>query len=1146
MKDSLLPEQGAKHAVSQLMGARVRAMKIPLPTKALPFADLSLLQPTSTIVPRNHPDFSRKLKHLQQSDPVNPSDLYNRLELFLAQQSVHPDGIVPRRVRRPRTSTTNSEIPSGPPTPPQNAQRNCFLPDSLSHHLDCQKFVDNATGKPLVPNSKRPESVVKNFAYPIPLAVVSPPSARQSTEMSDEPSISLLTTTLSANLPPGPRSSCIEPSKANIFLTQNEPVPFISEKVDVRQRPVSTSYVSRITGIQLEQTTTTPLAAKRASTNVIPQDAGEHGFESLPFLTLEPLSPLRNTLHDAPQSTPINSPGASATSPDARTSIATESTFANYMTAPTSPAAPPVNNIDSIATPMAGVTSRPGKRKSWHPRNLVASMKSTKNEANDRRQTESQTIAMMVEAARQGQAKEVKIKARPKSTAFENLSAGTFSVPDHRPGTEAVPPRPALVKSSTKDSKVMKQGKETPVKESIWNQRSRRKTVCAESEKLKDIVTSMPTMDKLRWKQLAMREKALADSKKAKGDRTTSSRLPLQQTEKPNIDQPPTMPAVHEPKKRFTRSFKVVPRPTISTQASRQRDPSPPTRQIPERPIKPQERPHSPVEVRPISKPKGEDSSEPSTSRNDDSPSTPISPLVLSLGLSSLPRGEHLLDNTPTSADGSAGADLSSNHVDRDARAYDPAHTSEAEADTVNPQRDSSKAQLQLGPFPPSRLASLSLSPTLKPLPQPPRFAPVQQKPCHQLTPLDIPASLDYTRPASPTREQQQPKDAREILITKVDSAPRVVSSPPISLSPTLEISSPQESAQWEVLPPREAPAPRDNMSSSHEEKSPIAPQSFDFRPQSWKDKTSCDTNPSQFDRQHSQPVLNQYGEPPHRPRASSTDVETSFGPSKIPASRATHNALRPQTSGGLQTTPVYTIQVRDNEIAEMTPASVKLLREQQNLLRRRALEAAGHSDPDAAMRRSSNALTELRDRARGTNRNTANKANSRSHTPLAGPGSARNPHSSRGFDESSPCVSLDRQGRIQTHLGSGATERKQSRSPLDSHRSTPPSRSGPVSVLLSSRPPSTTHSTNTSISASGAVPHFSGQVVEEMKLEREREINTMRARYGLPGRRTSMSVPYTDEQFGASSSGAREKLEAEKGGKRKGRDKWWKIWRVV
>ncbi|KAE9982834.1 hypothetical protein EG328_010573 [Venturia inaequalis] len=1123
MRDSLLPEQGAANAVQQLMGAR----------------------PTSTLVPRTHPDFSRKLKHLQNSNPVNPIDLSQRLEAFLSQQSAYPDGIVPRRVRRPRTSTTNSNTTSAPPTPPQNVHQDCFHSDSLGHDVDDHELVDNAAGNHLALISKGPESVVKNFAYPAPVAVLSPPLARQSTGTSNGSSL-YLTTTLSANLPPPPRSSCIEPLKATTSHTQDESLPCISESADPRRKPESAPYVPGTAGNQIVQATT-PMTANRASMHIIPQYAEVQPFESLPFLTL---SPLRHTFfNDAPHNTAVNSPGLSALSPGARTSIATESTFANYMTAPSSPAAPPINNNHPIVAPPVEVTSKLEKRKSWHPRSLIASMKPAKSESNDRMQTEFQTTAVMVEAVRQGQAKEVKKKPRATS---ENLSVGTFSVPDHRPGTGNVPPMPALDRLNNKEIKAVKEGKKTPTKESIWNRRSRRKTTGGEeAEKPKDIATSTPTMDQLRWKQLAMRDKALADSKMAKGGRYTRSKTSVQQTGKPNMDLPTTM---------FTRPL------------------SSPTPYIPQQPSKPQERSCSPVEVRPMTSPTGENYSERLTSKYVDSPSPTILPLALSMGVSSLPRSVHLLDDTPTSANGPAGTNPFPEDFDRDARVYNPtSHTPETKAETferLRHQRHSSKPKLLLGPFPASTPVSPSSSPPKKSHSQPPRFAPGQRNsytpqssvgtaPAEQLTPwyqpmpLEIPDSSNYTGLAPPTYEQPQPKHGREISLTRVVSAPPMVSSP--SISPALEISPPREIAPREILPLREAPAPRDDISSSLEQESPAAPQSSELRPQSHKYETSLDTTRPQLDRPRSPPVLNQYGETPHWPRASSADVKAPFVPSKIPASRAIPIANRPKTSGGLPTTPVYTIEVRNNEIAEMTPASVKLLREQQSLLRRRALAAAVHSDPDAAMKHSPTALAELRGRTHGTNRRpaTADKAISRSPAPLAGPGSARNSHSLRGFPDSYPHVSPDRQDQIQTHLGSGAAKRKSIRLPLDSHRSTHFStsqdlpvgkKSVPGSVMLPSQGPSTMHSASTSSGVSDvpmAVPHTSrGQMAEETKEEWDREMNAARARHGLPARR-GVSAPFMEEKFGAANGGG-ERMEAERGMKKKGRDKWWKIWRAT
>ncbi|QDS73910.1 hypothetical protein FKW77_007390 [Venturia effusa] len=1154
MIDSLLPEHGADHAVQNIMGAR----------------------PTSTTVPRSHPDFSKKLKHLQQSDPVNPKDLIERLELFRVEQSAHPDGIVPRRVRKPQTSTTNSEITSGPPTPPHNVLRNSILPDSLSHIFQFQKLVDDVAGNQLRSTSTRAEPVGENPAYPIPVAVVSPPSARQSTETSNDSSL-CLTTTISGNVPPPPRSSRIEPLKEDIFSAQNEPVLSSERDADARGRRKSMPYVPRTAAKQLLETTT-PTAAKRQSMYKIAQHAEEQSFESLPFLTLAPVSPIHNTFsNNAPRNTAVSSPRHSTLSPGARTSIATGSTLTNYMTAPTSPAAQPIDSINSVALPPANVTPRLEKRRSWHPRNLMSSIKPTKSESNDRRQTGFQTTAVMVEAARQGQAKEVKIKPRPRSTAFENISVGTFTVPE-RPEKGDDPSMATLGESNTKNSRVTKQSKETPAKESpakesIWNRRLRRKTTGAEeAERPKDVASSMPTIDKLRGKQLAMREKALADSKKAKGDRTTNSKSAPLQSGKSSSDQLSTAPADHhETKRRGTRTLEIVP-PTTSTQMTRQRDSSPPASHNPPKPVQPQETPRNPVEASPVKRTKGEDYPEIATSRCKDSPSTAISPLALSLGVSSLPRGIHLLDDTPTSGDGIRGAFPFPEELDQYPGAqHHIAYPVEAKAEpTESPrhQRDPLKPKLLLGPFPTSRSPSPSLHSPVQPFPPPPRSATVERKPYKnhspmgngpaeqlmpwdQPVPLDVPHSLDYTRSGSPTLEQRQPSHAREVSITKVVSAPRMVSSP--AITPTLEISFPRKISQCDILPPRDAPSPKDNLSSSTKQKSPVIPQWPGFSSKSSKDAMSFEATQPQLQRKRSQPILNQYGEPPLRPRASSIDVKRSFDPTQTPMSRAKQNPLRPKTSGGLLTTPVYTIEVRDSEIAEMTPASVKLLREQQSLLRRRALAAAGHSDPDAALKRSPTPLAEFRDKVRGKNSSPApaNKPNRRSTAPLAGPGSARNPRPSRQFNEPSPRVSLDRQGRIQTHLGSGAAERNPVRSPLDSLRSTPLSttqsspmrmKSLPASVLLPSTTPTTAHhSATTSVSTIG-VPHVSGsQMMEESKAGRERGTNAGRARYKLPSAR-SATVPFVDEKMSV------ERVEAEKGSatRKRGKDKWWKVWRAV
>jgi hypothetical protein len=65
--------------------------------------------------------------------------------------------------------------------------------------------------------------------------------------------------------------------------------------------------------------------------------------------------------------------------------------------------------------------------------------------------------------------------------------------------------------------------------------------------------------------------------------------------------------------------------------------------------------------------------------------------------------------------------------------------------------------------------------------------------------------------------------------------------------------------------------------------------------------------------------------------------------------------------------------------------------------------------------------------------------------------------------------------------------------------------------------------------------------MAEEMKIEREREINANRAKYGLPAR--SYSMPYVDEKLAGRAAG-NETPDTER--RRRGKDKWWKIWRVL
>ena len=210
---------------------------------------------------------------------------------------------------------------------------------------------------------------------------------------------------------------------------------------------------------------------------------------------------------------------------------------------------------------------------------MVATIK-LRNESNDRRAERNnfQTTAMMIEAARLEKSKQragdvitnSKDKGiKPKDTPFQNRVASK-SVPDlYSTGINSIDiPIPVLVlPGEERRADWTQQDEETSESESLWKRRSRRRTldpkVTDHNNDADEALKYMSSNEHLRWKQLAMREKALADSRKAKEDTSVSSKPPGRPADPKKKEQIPAAPLAYAPKQLPTLPPKDAPKSVL-------------------------------------------------------------------------------------------------------------------------------------------------------------------------------------------------------------------------------------------------------------------------------------------------------------------------------------------------------------------------------------------------------------------------------------------------------------------------------------------------------------------------------------------------------------------------------------------------------
>jgi hypothetical protein len=516
---------------------------------------------------RSQPEFVKKLRHLQQSDPVDPKELTRRLELCLIEQEVLAKHNIERTLRPVRSSSSRERTPPASSTPKKKARPITFHPDNLARNLEFQPKIDNASkGVPAVvtaPPSKRKsapslsQGSVKIYPEP-PIPVV---ALKEKDLRTGHAPISQTQLPLQPRASPNekPARMRMQPNgilgidQSNPKLQQDGIAGIESLKKD-RHRPTSLGpYVPQNAAKQLVQTAT-PNALKRETVHVLSlpvldaysnrSSVGTSPLPSpLPFLL--PLSPLGASFSESIQAHQAS--GTEKTSIDSNSSVPKDGSgvsSAGYpSTTPSSvpPSSPPTDSVSS---------RRNDKRKTWNPRSIVAARKA-RDEVVDQQMNRNnfQDTALMAvasqrdklivksiispheQAARTGGAVGTN-RERRKTTAFESFppSQSTPNLLESRfSSDEATTPVPVLVLPGEQRRSDWAQNDDEDVekKEGLWK-RLRRRTLNAEQLPQLEpettgehVLKKMPSHEHLRWKQLAMREKAITSAKKPKDGRVT-------------------------------------------------------------------------------------------------------------------------------------------------------------------------------------------------------------------------------------------------------------------------------------------------------------------------------------------------------------------------------------------------------------------------------------------------------------------------------------------------------------------------------------------------------------------------------------------------------------------------------------------------
>jgi hypothetical protein len=475
------------------------------------------------------------------------------LELVLIELEVLAKHNIERTLRPVRNSSSRERTPTDTSKAQKKARPLTFHADSLARSLDFHKKTDNVLNDKTAADTTL---ISKRKSAPL--------LSQASIKAQPSPPIPLLTATggksesnhssVSQILPsPQPKSSPNEktakPALQREISSSERPkskgqqngTSTAAQPNQERHGPKSLSpYIPQHAAEQLVRNAT-PNNMKRENVHVLSLPvldlfSGTKRTNSveasplpspLPFLL--PLSPLGASFSDSIQTQPRVA--TEKTSIDSDCSIPKHSDSVSSAGYPsTTPSSVPPSSPPATSTS----TRRLDKRKSWNPRSIVAARKA-KQESNERRMDRNnfQDTAAMAKVGKQvvgphdvvalaGANARLKLERR-KTTAFESFTASQSTPNLLSTGVLADDvPIPMLVLPGEQRRSDWAQTDEddSEQKAGLWK-RLRRRTLNGnqqpEPEEMKpDPISKMPSTEQLRWKQLAMRERAISDAKRPK------------------------------------------------------------------------------------------------------------------------------------------------------------------------------------------------------------------------------------------------------------------------------------------------------------------------------------------------------------------------------------------------------------------------------------------------------------------------------------------------------------------------------------------------------------------------------------------------------------------------------------------------------
>jgi hypothetical protein len=489
------------------------------------------------------------------------------LELVLVEQEVHAKHNIERTLRPVRHSSSRERTPPDTVKAQKKARPLTFHPDTLARSLDFQKKVDNGTkDTAAVVNTLESKRKSAPFLSQTSVKVQPSPPNPRLTAKGGKPGSDQSTVSQglpSPQLKSSPNEKAAKPaSQQHEAASLGKPmsrgkqngIATATQPKNERFRPKSLGpYVPQHAAEQLIRNAT-PNAMKRETVHILSLPvldlfSGTKRTTSveasplpspLPFLL--PLSSLGASFSDSIQ--PQQHVSTKKTSIDSDCSILKHNDSVSSAGYPsTTPSSVPPSSPPTMSTSTRG----PDKRKSWNPRSIVAARKA-KQETDERRMDRNnfQDTTAMAKASQKDNTKGTTVTgsnelvarpgttARPdlerrKTTAFEGFAA-SHSTPDLL-STGILPdcvPVPTLgVPGEQRRSDwVQADEDDAEQKEGLWR-RLRRRTLNGgqqpEPEEIRSIgLQAKPSSEHLRWKQLAMRERAISDAKKPKENKVTT------------------------------------------------------------------------------------------------------------------------------------------------------------------------------------------------------------------------------------------------------------------------------------------------------------------------------------------------------------------------------------------------------------------------------------------------------------------------------------------------------------------------------------------------------------------------------------------------------------------------------------------------